>query len=64
MLHNEQMDFGMDRPHTRGAISQRERRLKRAKWWFRQMRLTVRRAVDWQPSPPARPEQVYFPRTE
>jgi hypothetical protein len=25
------------------------------------MREVVDRAVDWQPAPPARPEQIYFP---
>ena len=38
-----------------------ERRRGRAHWWFQQMRMAVDRAVDRSQSPPARPEQVYFP---
>ena len=29
----------------------------RANWWFQQMRRAVNSAVEWRPSPPARPEQ-------
>ena len=30
-------------------------------WWFRRMRQIVDRAFDWQPAPPPRPEQIWFP---
>ena len=32
----------------------------RARWWFNQMRHVVDAAFDWQPAPPARPEQIYL----
>jgi hypothetical protein len=32
-------------------------------WWFQRMRQIVDRAFDWQPAPPPRPEQIYFPGT-
>jgi hypothetical protein len=42
------------------SMNHRARRLNRAKWWFRRMRGIVDRAIDWQPMPQGRPEQVYF----
>ena len=32
----------------------------RADWWFRQMRQVVDRALDWEPAPRFRPEQIWF----
>jgi hypothetical protein len=29
-------------------------------WWFQRMRQIVDRALDWQPAPPPRPEQIWF----
>ncbi|HEV2208531.1 MAG TPA: hypothetical protein VG167_07120 [Verrucomicrobiae bacterium] len=37
-----------------------QRRRSRAQWWFQRMRLVVDRAIDWQPVPPARPEQIWL----
>ena len=34
-----------------------------SRWWFQRMRQIVDRAFDWQPAPPPRPEQIYFPGT-
>ena len=34
-----------------------------SRWWFRRMRQIVDRALDWQPAPPARPEQIWLPGT-
>ncbi len=34
---------------------------RRAQWWFRRMRQIVDGALDWQPAPPPRPEQVLLP---
>ena len=36
----------------------RQRRMPSAHWWFDQMRKAVDEAMDWQPAPPARPEQT------
>ena len=46
---------------TGNYITPRRRRLNRAQWWFQRMRQIVDRAVDWQPTPPPRPEQIWFP---
>jgi hypothetical protein len=61
MKTNEQMELEIGK--TQGCPSTRrpQRRLSRANWWFQQMREVVDKAVDWQPAPPARPEQIYFP---
>jgi hypothetical protein len=34
-----------------------------SRWWFLQMHQLVDRALDWQPAPPARPEQTWLPGT-
>jgi hypothetical protein len=34
-----------------------------SRWWFERMRQIVDRAFDWQPAPPPRPEQIWFPGT-
>jgi hypothetical protein len=46
---------------TGNYVTRRQRRLNRAQWWFQRMRQIVDRAVDWQPTPPPRPEQIWFP---
>jgi hypothetical protein len=38
-------------------------RMNRAQWWFKQMRRAVDCALDWKPSPVARPEQVHMKLT-
>jgi hypothetical protein len=30
-------------------------------WWFERMRQIVNSALDWQPAPSPRPEQIDFP---
>ena len=35
-----------------------------SRWWFHQMHQIVDRAFDWQPAPPARPEQAWLPGTQ
>ena len=42
-------------------VGKTQRRASRAQWWFARMRQVVDRAMDWQPAPPARPEQIWFP---
>ena len=46
MLQKQQMELGFD--------------AARARWWFEQMHRVVDRACDWQPAPPARPDQSYL----
>jgi len=43
------------------TVGKTQRRGSRAQWWFARMRQVVDRAIDWQPIPPARPEQIWFP---
>ncbi len=50
-----EMSFNQDRATE---ISQLQRRLSRAKWWFSRMRQVVDRAV--RPAPPPPPEQIWF----
>ena len=35
-------------------------RMSRAAWWFRRMHQVVNQALDWTPTPPRRPEQIYL----
>ncbi len=57
-VHDNQLELGLPSRHGRRAA--RNRRVQRANWWFTQMRRVVDHARDWQPDPPARPEQVYL----
>ncbi len=59
MLNKEQMELGLDAAVIR-ETAQRQRRMKRAQWWFKQMRRAVDCAMDWQPAPDARHEQVHM----
>ena len=55
-----QMELRLDAKTFRAARLARRRRRQRAQWWFGQMRRVVNAAIEWQPSPPARPAQVYL----
>jgi hypothetical protein len=35
--------------------------IRNPQWWFQRMRQIVDRALDWQPAPPPRPEQIDLP---
>jgi len=56
-----QLELGFAKGRGCGAMNVRQRRQGRANWWFQRMRQIVDRAIDWQPVPPARPEQIWFP---
>jgi len=43
--------FGVSGPARR--TYRRRRRMNRAHWWFRQMRLAVDQAAEWEPARPA-----------
>jgi hypothetical protein len=60
MINREQLELSFELPREYRTPWRRQRRLTRARWWFGQMRAVVDRAFDWRPSPPGRPEQVYF----
>jgi hypothetical protein len=54
-----QLDLGFSGAAAceRAAWRRRQILRSRAAWWFQQMRRAVDSAVQWRPSPPARPEQ-------
>jgi len=60
-MFDTQMEMSFEA--TVGRLSPRQRRLTRAQWWFERMRRLVDRAVDWQPAPEPRPEQMWLPTT-
>lgn len=43
------------------CFSGRRSRQSRAQWWFHRMRQLVDHAIDWPPTPLARPEQMWLP---
>jgi len=56
----DQMELGFA---ARAARSRRQRdaqRRQRAQWWFARMRGVVDAALDWAPTPAARPEQAFM----
>jgi hypothetical protein len=58
---NGQLELSLANAAGYHPVSQRQRRLSRARWWFERMRQVVDSAIDWAPAPPPRPEQVWFP---
>jgi hypothetical protein len=60
-MNDQQMELGFGRERVCPSVNRRQRRLNRARWWFERMREAVDRALDWQPAPPPRPEQIWFP---
>jgi len=61
MMINEQMELGLAGNRKCASAHRTQRRLRRADWWFGRMREVVDKALDWRPTPPARPEQIWFP---
>ena len=59
-MTNQQMELGFGNKNVCRSLSRPQRRQTRAQWWFERMRETVDQAFDWQPVPPARPEQIWF----
>jgi hypothetical protein len=56
MMNTDQLELGFQG----AALPRRQQQINRARWWFAQMRRAVDSALDWQPAPPARPEQIWF----
>ncbi len=48
----------LERPRFRSSRPRLTSRM-----WFQRMRQIVDCALDWQPTPPPRPEQIWFPGT-
>jgi hypothetical protein len=63
MTNQSQLELGFDASCGWQPARHQPRRLTRAQWWFAQMRQIVDRALDWQPTPPPRPEQTWFTQT-
>jgi hypothetical protein len=55
-----QMELSFEQSSLLRIQVARQRRLRRAHWWFEQMRQVVDRALDRTADLPARPEQVYL----
>ena len=60
MNTTEQMELGMRNQIKNGLRNARYDRLKRARWWFAQMRRVVEVALPPQPMTSPRPEQTYL----
>lgn len=60
-MNKEQLELGFN--GTTIHNEKKQRRLSRAQWWFKQMRRAVDCALDWQPAPNARPDQVHMKLT-
>jgi hypothetical protein len=57
---DSQMELGFGDAGRASRANQRQKRQSRAAWWFARMRKVVDKALDWQPTPPARPEQIWL----
>jgi hypothetical protein len=62
-MYNGQLELSLGSRVSCRALPRRQRRLTRAHWWFDRMRQVVERAVERQPSRPARPQQTWLPGT-
>ena len=59
-MNKAQLEISFEGQAACLPVSQRQRRIARASWWFGQMRRVVSCARDWNAEPPARPEQTYL----
>ncbi len=60
MLNQKQLELGLAAANRCPRVVQRQQRMKRADWWFSQMRQVVDRAFEWEPAPRIQPEQILF----
>jgi hypothetical protein len=61
-MTNAQLELSFGGLHVRTTSNTTHRpSIRNPQWWFRQMRQIVDRALDWQPAPPPRPEQIDLP---
>jgi hypothetical protein len=58
-MYDGQIEMSFGKANIR--CPNRQRRLNRARWWFQRMREAVEHAIDRQPCPVARPEQIWLP---
>jgi len=61
---NEQLELTLaDNGMIDSAPEKKVERKSRAEWWFRQMRQVVDKAMDWEPAPRFRPQQMWIAGT-
>jgi hypothetical protein len=61
-MTNAQLELSFDALRGRSTpITTRRPSRHNPQWWFQRMRQIVDRALDWQPAPAPRPEQIDFP---
>ncbi len=64
MTQKQQMELGLAAGENRCPRTvRRGRRLNHAQWWFDQMRQVVEHAMDWEPAPRFKSEQIWLPGT-
>jgi hypothetical protein len=63
-MTDAQLELSLGNPRaTQSPHANRRPSTFNSRWWFQRMRQIVDCAFDWQPTPPPRPEQIYFPGT-
>jgi hypothetical protein len=61
-MNNAQLELSFATRNTRQSPdATRRTSVHNPQWWFRRMRQIVDCALDWQPAPQPRPEQISFP---
>jgi hypothetical protein len=58
---NSQLELNIQGPALNRPLTSRQRHIQSASFWFQRMRQAVERATGWNPAPPPRPEQRWFP---
>jgi hypothetical protein len=58
MMNQKQLELELAAAKRCPSVVRREQRLKRANWWFGQMRQIVDRAFEWEPAPRFQAEQI------
>jgi hypothetical protein len=62
-VNQQQMELSLAGANRCPRLARHEPRRNHARWWFDQMRQVVERAIDWEPAPLPRPEQIWFSDT-
>ena len=64
-MNNAQLElsFGNRRVRRSSSVNRRPS-IHNPQWWFQRMRQIVDCALDWQPAPQPRPEQILFPHKD
>ena len=64
-MNNTQLELSFSTLRARHLPSVTRRpSLHSPQWWFQRMRQIVDCALDWQPAPPPRAEQILFPHED